>query len=1077
MSFLKSISISEDLLFPSRATHYRPTRKSLDIVRAVLGEGNSQATSVIASYGSGKSLAALVGGLLVGANKAYKADLAPVIQRLEPVDPDLAEASEMRLASKATGSVVSLSGYIPDLPLAIAKGLGLNKPKSMEAALEAIARYLKRNSHDRLAIIWDEFGRHLERLVSTGRSEELLEVQQLAEWVVRRKAPIATLTVLLHQNFQRYSGRLSQSGQNAWRKIEGRFDTLTIVEDSDEMYEFIAELVSEAAGPDVNSALAKQNFTALAQQSSKAGFFPTFEDQEHLEGMLERAWPLTPSAFYLLPRISARVGQNERTVFSFLSALASDKPTERITIEHLFNHFAEAMRKDTGPGGVHRRLVETESARARGESELEKELLAAVCLLQLGGGGERDHLTMSRLKAAMLAGSTYREQEIAEAIDGLVSRKLLLFRRRTDDVSVWHGADIDLRAKVSELMGELAAEIDILSCLDDLTPATPYTAPRYNFTYSLTRYAPSIYVRLEWLGDPEKREFFADLADQADGLVTLVVDGTRSDLDALDLQWLKRRPHLIVALPHRGLDLEPATLELEALKRLSQDKELLSLDPLIERELAELKTNAFEYLSSRLELLTEPEHGGVNWYSRGEPIDMTAPGAVYEALSSIFDERFPKTPKIRNEQIVRRKVTAQSKSARKRCILGILERTGAPDLGYTDSTSADASIFRTVFEVTGLYRSTDVAGEWVTNPKKVGDPGMSLAWQALKDFFSVPNEEPKLFLGLVKQLTDSPIGLRPGLLPLMIAAGLKAFGSCLALRQDVGGKWIYVEDIQPTVIEAIADKPEAFELEVVSRTKEQVSLIRRLTEEFNPILDGQETDQVRAFYDAVYSWRRNLPPSALKARDLGEEASRLQRVLRQTDGDPVHLLFRAFPDIASCETLDEACVAYISLARKQIEQLTAVYTERAIATAKVAFSNQNASKGVSLLDAAATWAEILPVTLDKHAGLDRLSKGIISRSRQALNGRYTEASFVRALSGMLSGKDFEEWDDATAREFEQSLRANLRKIEDAALSLDDTAEGLSLFLEKKVRALLEKHAQVAGQKTTKAFLDEVLRDV
>ncbi|NOD36646.1 MULTISPECIES: hypothetical protein [unclassified Ruegeria] len=1077
MSFLKSISISEDLLVPSRATHYRPTKKSLDIVRAVLGEGDSQATSVIASYGSGKSLAALVGGLLADADTTYQSDLNPVIERLERVDPDLAEASASRLESKAKGSVISLSGYVPDLPLALAKGLGLNKPRSMEAALAAILRYLKRNKHDRLAIIWDEFGRHLERLVSTGRSEELLEVQQLAEWVVRRKAPIATLTVLLHQNFQRYSGRLSQSGQNAWRKIEGRFDTLTIVEDSDEMYEFIAELTSEATGSDSAVQSSRTNFTALAQQSANAGFFSTFEDQVHLENMLEQAWPLTPSAFYLLPRISARVGQNERTVFSFLSALSSETSDQPVTIEHLFTHFAEAMRQDTGPGGVHRRLVETESARARAESELEKELLAAVCLLQLGGGGERDHLSMSRLQAAMLAGSTYREQEITDAIDALVARKLLLYRRRTDDVSVWHGADIDLRAKVSELIAELAAETDILGCLNDLAPPLSYTAPRYNFDYSLTRYAPSVYVRLQELVDPETRDFYGRLADDNDGLVALVVDGTNRDIHALDKSWLQQRSHLIVAIPHRTLDLEPATLELEALKRLSQDKELLSLDPLIERELAELKTNAFEYLTSRLELLTEPENGGVAWYSKGQPVEMEAPGAVYEVLSNVFEDRFPKTPKIRNEQIVRRKVTAQSKSARKRCILGVLERTGDPELGYSGATSADASIFRTIFGVTDLYRSTDTAGKWVTEPSDLSDPGMSLAWGTLKEFFSTPREEPKHFEELIKRLTNSPIGLRTGTLPLLIAAGLKAFGSCLALRQNIGGRWAYVDDIQPTVVEAIAENPEAFELEVISRTKKQVSLINLLTEEFNPILDTQETDQVRAFYDAVYSWRRNLPPSALKARGLGDEATLLQRVLRQTDGDPVHLLFRAFPDIASRDTLDNECVAYISRARQQIEQLTAVYTERAIAAARMAFSGQSASKGASLLDAASTWAKILPITLDQHTALDRLSKGIISRARQALNGRYTEASFVRALSGMLSGKDFEEWDDMTAREFEQSLRANLRKIEDAALSLDDEAEGLPLFLESKVRSLLDKHAKVAGQNATKELINEILRKI
>ncbi|MBS8225759.1 hypothetical protein DYI42_05865 [Vannielia litorea] len=1018
----------------------------------------------------------MVGGLFVEAAKSKAPDLEPVLKRLEGVDPELADALADRMKSTASGAVISLSGYVPDLPLALAKSLGLNKPKSMEAALSAIARYLKRNDCDRLAIVWDEFGRHLERLVSTGRSEELLEVQELAEWVARRKTPSATLTVLLHQNFQRYSGRLSQSGQLAWRKIEGRFDTLTIVEDSDEMYEFIAELASETLGKEAVALTANTNFTALAEKASKAGFFSTFEDQEALESLLEKAWPLTPTAFYLLPRVSARVGQNERTVFSFLATLASEDLGTRVTVEHLFNHFAEAMRQDTGPGGVHRRLVETESARARAETELEREALAAVCLLQLGGGGERDHLSMSRLQAALIAGTTHRESEIKAATDALIARKLLLYRTRTDDVSVWHGADIDLRAKVTETIAELASEKDILGCIEDLAPAMSYTALRYNFEKNLTRYAAGTYVRLECLVKPESREGYAQLADHLDGLVALVVDGSSKDIRSIDRSWLKKHPHLIVALPRQGLDLEAATLELEALRRLSKDKELLALDPLIERELAELRSNAFEYLTSRLDLLTEPDSGGVVWHSAGEAIPMDGPGSVYEALSKIFDARFPQTPRVRNEQIVRRKVTAQTKSARKRCILGVLERTGDPELGYAGATSADASIFRTVFGATGLYNTEDSAGAWC-DPEHLKDPGMRTVWSKLKEFFENPEDEAKSFTVLIEELTSSPIGLRNGLVPLLLAAGLKAFGSCLALRQNVGGRWVYVEDIQPSVVEAIAETPQDYELEVIARSETQAQRIGRLIEEFSPIVDGKEADQVRAFYDALYSWRRNLPPSALKSRGLGDHATRLQRVLRQTAGDPVHLLFRAFPDIASRKTLDDKCVEYISIARKQIEQLTAVYTERAIITAKQAFAGDASNAEGSLLQAADNWGSALPSTLDKHTGLDRLSKGIISRARHALNGRYTEASFVRALSGMLSGKDFEEWDDVTAREFEQSLRANLRKIEDVALSLEDGADGLPPFLEKKVRALIEKHRRVAGDAATKKFITDVLKEV
>ena len=37
-------------------------------------------------------------------------------------------------------------------------------------------------------ILWDEFGRHIESLISEGRSAALSEIQSLAEFVSRSKA-------------------------------------------------------------------------------------------------------------------------------------------------------------------------------------------------------------------------------------------------------------------------------------------------------------------------------------------------------------------------------------------------------------------------------------------------------------------------------------------------------------------------------------------------------------------------------------------------------------------------------------------------------------------------------------------------------------------------------------------------------------------------------------------------------------------------------------------------------------------------------------------------------------------------
>ena len=77
MTIFKSINIVEDFAFPARASHYRPTSKSMDIVQAVIGEGGSRATSIIATYGSGKSLAAMVGGLIVGLVEPFSGRYMP----------------------------------------------------------------------------------------------------------------------------------------------------------------------------------------------------------------------------------------------------------------------------------------------------------------------------------------------------------------------------------------------------------------------------------------------------------------------------------------------------------------------------------------------------------------------------------------------------------------------------------------------------------------------------------------------------------------------------------------------------------------------------------------------------------------------------------------------------------------------------------------------------------------------------------------------------------------------------------------------------------------------------------------
>ena len=1114
MSFLKSINLAEDFHEPGRASHYRPTRKSLILLRAILGENGSKASNVIGAYGSGKSLASLVAGLMIKADPAFGPVLAPVLDRLAKTSPDLVRLATARMNSRIRGSVIVLSGHVPDLPAALAENMTgaipgtmsesgkpvFNGPPEMNNVLAALLKYLENGKHDHLAIIWDEFGRHLEYLASAGQPEKLLDVQRLAEWTVRRTTPSVTFTLLSHQDFQRSSGRPGKAGQTIWRKVEGRFDPIVLIENSDEIYPFIADLACEATRErNCGPGLFGPDFSALARQSLDAGFFAAFQSPNDLESLLYQAWPLMPGVLWLLPNLSSRIGQNERSLFSFLEqAFATIMPGQAITFEHLFVYFAENLRVDTGPGGHYRRLIEVESARAKANSAIEREVLAAACLLQLGESGTRAHLPMEHLQVALAIGTSCESHDIKTALASLVDRKLLLHRKRSDDVSVWHGADIDLHARISRCAANLASTLDLADCLDNIMPAPALMAPEYNFKNGLTRYAPCIHVHLADLTDSARMTALECKADRNDALVALVIDATEQDLAELDQTRLEHYPHLIVALPRQPLDLSDALLEFMALRELAQDQELLALDPLIKPELLELESDAAEDLAARLEYLANPERGGVIWLQGGTPVDMDPENpektgnaekiraAVQNTLIDIFTTRFPDTPTIKNRQIVRRHVTTSTRSARKRCVLGILERSGIPDLGYETATSADASIYRTIFKATGLYRGNNITGDWQREPENLDDPGLAAVWTILRDFLSTPARQPKSFRDLVKHLTGSPVGLRDGVVPLMIAAGLKAFGSCLALRENRQGQWIYIDDIRPGTLEAIADQPDLFELEVISVSKRQNALIRQLTGEFHSGLDIHEQDLLRAFYDAVLYWRANLPPAAFRARGLGHEASALQRVLRQTDHDPAHLLFRAFPDIASRDRLDAECAAYISRARQQMERLTEIRTGQAIEIAKTVLGgsedpgntgDHDFSETVSLLDIASVWAGHLPVALDTMDGLDHLARALISRARQALNDRYDEAGWIRACSVILTGTEIDNWDDTEAREFERSLRRLARDIETAVLSLEDGTEGLSLFLERRIRTLVNRHAKGVDRKATLKFMQDLSGEI
>ncbi|BBF94350.1 hypothetical protein [Blastochloris tepida] len=1039
VSRFRSINLRDDLLDPRRLAHYQPTRRSIPVVRAVLESG---ARMVIAAYGSGKSLAAGVGCLLV--SNRDKAILADVVNRIGPVDPDLAIAAKRRMTRRDRGRVIVLSGHVRDLPAALCEAVGARKVRDIGAALDALESI---EGVDRLAIVWDEFGRHLEGLVNEGRSRELDAVQRLAEWAVRSHGPSASLTLLLHQNLLAYATVLNQTSRNEWRKIEGRFEQIRFVEDSQELYELAAAVISERR-PGMIVPPKEAAFRRIARGAIAAGWFDGMTDEGRVVGLLRRAHPFSAAALHVLPRLVARIGQNERSLFSFIDSADLSRP---VGMEEVYQGFAEAMRSDVGIGGSHRRWVETETARSRASDDVERETLAAACLLQMGVDGERRKLSRAALETAVASREGFVAERAAAAVEALVTRKLLLHRRLNDDVSIWHGADVDLANRVREERARRMEAFDLIRFLEGHHPA-PFVRPiGHNLRLGTARYLTGRYVRAGDVatGAPPPP---AIPNESPWGQVFYVLAESGEELEKARRRVKAGWPNsdlALVVLPSEPVSVFEAAIEIDALMALQADSSLEAEDPLVRQELTELLAVARRQLAILLHRLTTDRPTAAEWWRDGERlrVDRDHPAGV--AASILLDDLYPKTPRILNDQLMRNRLSRQMETARIRILTRILESADHAHLGYRkeELTSAEGSIFRTILEATGLHVSEGEAGRFA-RPEELRDPGLRVAWERVRDFFSIVGKKS---LGeLVNGLAMPPIGLPTGVLPVIVVAGFKAFARAVTLR--VGG--VYPGDLLGFDASRMFLDPQSVEVEVHPSDEATMNYLSELAYIFAHRRPGPLDEAVRFAVDALTSWRHTVSEGIRRSRRHTDDGRKLLNLLADGD-DPARLLFDTLPETFGARTprlsLYGSTLRILETARNDVDRLIEGYVREAVEVVAEILSLRRGEDAVADVQG---WIGCLDVpSLLSREDLTMTDKAVLRTALDTTNGRYSAESLARAISSVLLRQGIERWEDGTSAHLRRALRECRARIEEAALSDPKAGRGLEPLITARIEAL------------------------
>lgn len=882
---------------------YMPTGRALDVISRIadgLAEpASGRSFSITGPHGGGKSsLAVFLDALLSG---SASAEFKRAHEILEAIDPSI--DSSLRVGMRAVKS--GRTGFVRAFATAraepvaatIARALhsgasrlgtssevvpaGFASPKREISAAE-IRSCVRGITRDRpLLLVIDEFGKNLEYFARSGDDGDPYLLQELAEMTQGADAVPMIVITMQHLSFDEYVQGSSTARRREWSKVQGRFQDIPYTETPAQSRRLIASALRQ--GKRLQRA-AEQWLDDNRQSFEAQGLRDIADDAA-------AAIPLHPLALAVLPDLCSRYGQNERTLFSFLtgsepSALpqflaktdwdgSSSIPMAGLDL--LYDYFLESSGNMIGVADGASRWIEIET-RIRdtvGLGEGQLRALKTIGLLNLVSSGGRVRASRP-LVALALESDSYLGTDIEDVLDSLVDAGLVTYRAFSDEYRIWQGSDYNLRQAIDNAR-QVYEKTELIGLLRDAANLEPLVAGRHSQRTGVLR-------------------VFARQFSEAHSDGTLELDGAWDGVVcyATDPKFNPRtapipgdgRPAIYV-VPTSVSAVRTAAIDAAALNSALRSAEAEGADWVALGELVERASGAQQRLQS---VIAKTWNADAGWFVAGSTDSLDPRQGLSATLSDVADRVYSDTPHVANEMIARRELTSQGAKARRFLIDALIAHRDSEAFSI-DGYGPERAMYEAIFRKTGLHRTT-ADGRWALHPPS--DRTWKPLWLRINAEFDRATETRLSLAEIGTCLTLPPIGLKDGIIPLLLIAGLIARSNEIALYEH-GSLVLSIDD---AVAERLTKNLSHFSIKnTQTRTGKRSAVIDSLVSRLG-IRKPEGTPP--AFLDvatALYRELRTLPPFTQKTRrGLSLEAIAVREAFHQAT-EPDVLLFEALPEV------------------------------------------------------------------------------------------------------------------------------------------------------------------------------------
>ena len=954
---------------------------------------------------------------------------------------------------------------------------------------ESVVKSIEKKGYSGIFVVYDEFSKFLEANIKNTSVSDTKLLQDFAEKCNRSGNKQLHIMLISHKEISNYIDKLPKQKVDGWRGVSERFKHIHLNNNFTQTYEIISSVIIKDKDKWNNfQDNYSDSFNQLLNRYVSHAIFSDMKKDE-CEVTIRGCYPLHPVSTFILPRLSEQVAQNERTLFTFLSAKGvstlssflegySDSSFQVITPDLIFDYFESLFRKESYSSELHKNYSLAKTILNKLEKDsLQSKIIKTLSLIYILEQFDKIKPTIEELYG--IYSIDYTHDEILRSIDFLINKEYVVYLKVSNEyLRLKQSSGIDIKQKIADTIERSSANFSVkdtlnASCLDNYMYPSRYNDEREMIRYFMFKFidAKEVTRDVDWNLKIESID--------ADGVIYgIIPDNEESIANIKNIieETSKNSDRCIFILPKKYSEIHESVIKYNAVINLKKEAEgddiLFDEYEVIYEDLRDV---ILEFISS----YTHPEYFKSTYIYNGQEQQISRKAALSSLMSEICEKIYSKTPLINNEAINKKELTGTASTSRNKILAGLLRNTLEANLGLS-GTGQEVSIMRSTLIRKNIL-ITDQSGLTKIN-LITGDSDMDNMLGTIVDFIrKAKNESGNNFDNLYRALIspEGKIGIRKSLILIYLASVLHEYRHQVVIVGNNGQLPLNVD----TLLQ-IESSPASFKLKYLEWDMEKELFISKLEDTYKDFIIDSERNLNS--YDFVVSamkrWCMSLPKYSREIRQEGivKGYRSTLRLLTQNIGNH-ELLFERLPKEFDFGTFNSALADKIKEVRAYYDGLLSELTLKLINIVKDIFSS-GIGKSIHVRSSVSSiikdWCDGLnPLVFEQmfENGTNRcldLFKNISN----------DEALFISRLAKLVTDLRIEDWDTRTIDLFIEKLKeykstAENFSVDTTSSSEEGTNTYVLTYIDKSGNSVTKRFDSVEQSNRGKLLMNSLLSDI